>query len=90
MNPVEAAAELYGDDLLKMDGFDDCVAGVILGYGRPPTLCYDRGRVLQRLMADGMSEEEAEEFWSFNQVGAYVGENTPVFLHSIDDIKEWV
>jgi hypothetical protein len=28
---------------------------------------------------DGMSQEEAEEYFSFNVEGAWVGENTPLF-----------
>jgi len=31
---------------------------------------------------DGMSYEEAVEFFEFNTAGAWVGENTPVFLHT--------
>jgi hypothetical protein len=31
-------------------------------------------------MKQGMDEEEAEEFFSFNTLGAWVGENTPLFL----------
>jgi hypothetical protein len=29
---------------------------------------------------DGMTEEEAEEYFNFNQLGAWIGENTPCFL----------
>jgi hypothetical protein len=31
-------------------------------------------------MADGMEEEEAIEFFYFNQAGAWVGETTPCFI----------
>jgi hypothetical protein len=29
---------------------------------------------------DGMTAEEADEFLSFNTLGAYVGENGPLFV----------
>ena len=62
-----------------MQGYDDCIAGIVERFGAPPIVCYDKGKVLARLMQDGMSEDEAE-FWSFNQIGAWVGESTPCFI----------
>jgi len=34
---------------------------------------------------DGMEEEDAIEHFHYNMMGAYVGENTPVFLFTEDD-----
>lgn len=65
---------------MTMDGYDDCIVGIVEQFGRPPIVCYSLPKVIQKLMADGMSEEEAEEFWSYNQIGAYVGDSTPCFL----------
>jgi hypothetical protein len=63
-----------------MDGYDDCIIGVVEQYGRPPIVCYDKPKVLAKLKADDMIDDEAAEFWAFNQIGAYWGENTPCFL----------
>lgn len=68
------------NELLCMDDCDDCIVGVVERFGQPPIVCYSKPKVIKRLMADGMSEEEAEEFWSFNQIGAWAGDNTPCFL----------
>lgn len=68
------------EEMLKMDGYDDCISGVVEQFGRPPIVCYDKTKVLRRLEGDGMTPEEAEEFWSFNQIGAWVGESTPCFI----------
>jgi hypothetical protein len=76
----EELAEQYGDDILLMDGYDDCVVGVVEQFGRPPIVCYDRELVIRKLMEDGMTQEEAEEFFEFNQIGAWAGERTPCFL----------
>jgi hypothetical protein len=43
-------------------------------------------KVLQE--RDGMSNEEAHEYMEFNVVNAYVGDFTPVFMHSFFVIGE--
>jgi hypothetical protein len=63
-----------------MDDYDDCIIGICQQYGRPPVVAYDLDKVIEKLMDDGLTFEEAEEWWSFNQVGAWVGEYTPVFI----------
>jgi len=71
--------EIHGD-MLKMDGYDDCIAGLCVRYGQEPILIYDRAKVIAKLMADGMDEDEAEEWHEFNQIGAWCGDRTPAFL----------
>jgi len=66
--------------MMKMDGYDDCIIGVVLRCGQDPILCYDRELVIVRLREDGMSRDEAVEFFEFNQLGAWVGDGTPCFL----------
>jgi hypothetical protein len=57
-------------------------------YGEQPALIYDRAKIIERLKQDGMSEEEAEEYFEFNILGSYVGEKMPIFLNRIplDDL----
>ena len=40
-------------------------------------------KVIKKLKESGMSYEDAVEFWEYNQIGAYVGENTPCFIERI-------
>jgi hypothetical protein len=68
------------EDLLKMDGYDDCIIGVVERFGGESYILYDRELVLEKLQKGGMSYEEALEYYEFNQLGAYVGERTPAFL----------
>jgi hypothetical protein len=70
---------------LFMDGFDDCIAGVVQRYGQPTIVCYDREKVLEQLMDDGMTDEEAIEYFEYNQIGAWVGEQTPCFISPFDE-----
>jgi len=76
---LDYIAELH-PDALRMDGYDDCIIGICSQYGRPPVIAYDRERVIKKLMREGMPRDEAEEFFEFNQIGAYMGEYTPVFI----------
>jgi hypothetical protein len=71
-------------DLLLMDGFDDCIIGICESFGGVPVVAYDYERVLANLQASGMTYEEAVEYHEFNQAGAYVGEQTPVFIHRVE------
>jgi hypothetical protein len=70
----------WDPDMLTMDGYDDCIAGVVEQFGRPPIVCYDKAKVLAKIQEDGLDEDEALEWWSFNQIGAWVGEYTPCFV----------
>lgn len=63
-----------------MKGYDDCIAGVVERFGQNPIICYDKEKVIQRLESDGMDRDEAEDFFYYNQYGAWVGDATPCFL----------
>ena len=65
-------------DLLKADGFDEAIIGVVERIGTQ-AICYDTEKVIEILMRD-MSEEEALEYFQYNIAGAWVGEHTPFFL----------
>lgn len=80
--------ELITDGMLKMDGFDDCVVGICERFGMEAVLAYDRDKVIEKLVADGMTQEEAEDFFEYNQIGAWMGDRTPVFVTLFKNIKE--
>jgi hypothetical protein len=68
------------DDLLLMDGYNDCLLGIVERAGMPPIACYDKDKVIACLRDDGMTQVEALEFFEFNQLGAWMGPKTPCFL----------
>jgi hypothetical protein len=71
----------YGEDILTANGLDDAIIGVGTRCGQPPLAVYDVSKVLDILVdRDGMTYEEAEEYFGFNIEGAWVGEQTPVWL----------
>lgn len=67
-------------EALVADGFDEAIIGMARQFNQT-LVVYDEDKCLSILMErDGMTEEEAEEFFEFNVVGAYVGEGTPVYV----------
>lgn len=62
-------------------------AFVGIGYQfNKPMAVYSKKKTLKLFMKQGMSYEEALEFFDFNVQGAYVGEQTPVFLEDEDPL----
>lgn len=67
-------------ELLTMDGYDDCIVGIVERYGQNPIVCYDKEKLICQLQSEGCDRDEAIEFFYFNQIGAYMGHSTPCFL----------
>lgn len=62
---------------LKADGLDEAVIGVNQAGTR---LIYSTAKILQILQTrDGMTEEEAQEFFDYNIECANVGPQTPIY-----------
>jgi hypothetical protein len=78
---MDRLAEEY-PDLLRMDGFDDAILGVVERIGLQ-TVCYDLNKVIAILMKQGMDEQDAWDWYQFNMLGAWVGEATSVFLERL-------
>ena len=77
------ALEVFGgENTLIMDGFNDCIIGFLERFGLPePIVVYDREKVIQKLMDNGIENYEgAEEFYYYNQLGGWHGDGTPAFL----------
>lgn len=76
---ISRLKEEYPDTII-MDGYDDCIIGICERFGQEPIIAYDKTKVLCKLVDEGMSYDEAVEFFEFNQIGSYVGEATPCFV----------
>lgn len=78
---LDQILELYPDDTFKIaDGFDDAIIGV---DDNNLKIVYDIDKVIDILIKDGMTDDEAIEFYEYNIAGSYVGENTPSFIRLI-------
>ena len=74
-------------DILLADGYEGALVGCCIRFGREPVAIYDIDRCIEILMTPGegdfehgMTFEEAHEWFSFNTIGAWLGEYTPAFL----------
>lgn len=67
-----------------LDGLDEAIVGIVEEFGASPRILYDKSKILQILQErDLMTEQEAEEFYDYNILGLYAGEQNPVFLVTI-------
>lgn len=90
MNKLEWI-ERFNEEALTADGFDDAIIGIGERCGQPSLVAYDRDKCIQVLMdRDGMDYEGAVEFFDFNVGGAWVGENTPIFITRWEEQNEQV
>jgi hypothetical protein len=79
---LTAYAVERGLDLIFFDPpeyFDHAIIGVVQGFGQEPAVLYDEAKVLAA-MAKDMGADDAQEWFDFNTIGAYVGAATPRFL----------
>jgi len=79
-----------GDPTLRMDGYDDCIIGICRRFGQQDLIAYDYEKVIASLSADGLTHDEAVEYFEFNQIGAWMGEGTPCFIVEVDDVDDYI
>lgn len=74
MSLKEKLDEYIGDDysILLADGLDEAFIGIGWQFNTPLAM-YDRDKCIEILESQGMTPEEAQEYFYFNTQGAYVG-----------------
>ena len=75
--------------MLLADGFEKAFMGIAIPNANSEEVAvYDYYKCIEILKErDGMSEDDAVEFFYYNVVGAYVGKYTPIFYKTAT-IKE--
>ena len=70
-------------DALLADGFEKALIGIARRTGQPSLAVYDSEKCINILeKKHKMTYEEAIEFFEFNVIGSWVGQNTPLFFDS--------
>lgn len=81
---MAANAHEFDDEALEglplCNGLGHAFLGIVDRFGQEPIACYDLDRILAGYVADGMTDEEAREFFEFDVIGAWVGDRTPCFI----------
>lgn len=67
-------------EALLADGFEEAFIGHTVNFHHPVVAVYDYEHCVEILQNDGMSEEDAMEYLSFNTLSAYVGPHGPLFV----------
>lgn len=64
--------------------FDTAILGVI-DKGEHVVLLYDEAAVIECLMMQGMSDEDAWDWYGYNISSAYLGPTTPVYCRTLKE-----
>jgi uncharacterized protein YjaZ len=77
---LELIQQRFEDEyILCCVGYDKCIIGY--EFKDNIRLIYSVKRIINQLIEEGLTEEEAYEHYEFNIVGAWVGEKTPIFCY---------
>jgi hypothetical protein len=74
--------------MLTFDGLEDALVGMsevwLTTGAKVLRTVYSGNKMVEIFVSQGMTEEEALEWISFNVEGAYVGESTPIVFWDYD------
>jgi len=86
----------YAEGAILLDGLESAIIGIVEDFGSPGRkILYSKREILNILQErDLMTMGEAEEFYDYNILGLYAGEQNAVFLdQGLEPIKneenEW-
>ena len=68
--------------------FDTCIVDTGYLFNHGPVAVYDIGKVIAAFVAEGMTEEEAQEYFEFNVIGGWGGDGTPLFVHLFESCQK--
>lgn len=83
---IEELIAMYGEEaetMMLADGLDKAFVGVAIPFGEKIRAVYDIDKIIEILQEQGMSNDDAEEYFDFNIACSYVGEQTPIFMHAM-------
>jgi len=73
---------------LVADDFENCIIGVACNTGNRAVV-YSIQRMVRLIMdRDDVTYEEASEYLSYNTLGTWAGEGTPIYVFEVEDDDE--
>lgn len=71
----------YAEGAILLDGLEEAIIGIVEEFGAGPRILYSTSKIVSILQESGMMDEgESLEYFYYNIVGGYFGEQNPVFL----------
>jgi hypothetical protein len=87
----------YAEGAILLDNLEEAIIGIVEEFGDGRRILYSKSKILSILqIRDGMTEQESEEFYDYNILGLYAGEQNAVFLDlkvtpvKTDDIWDFI
>ena len=81
MNIGDYDIDEFAEGAIILDGLNDAIIGITEEFGNGPRILYSKNKILNILCErDGMTWSESEEFYDYNILGLYAGEQNPDFL----------
>lgn len=75
---IDDILEQYPDEeFVILDGLDSAVVGIDANELR---LIYSVQLIIKKLVKQGLSEQDAHEWFAYNILGAHMGPKTPIYL----------
>jgi len=81
-------SEIWGCEFLFLSEveYDEAIIGVVERAGGSPIIAYDTQKILD-ILERTMPMEDAQEYFDYNILGAYMGDRTPVYITSANWLK---
>ena len=81
----EVIDEMNPEALVLPKEFDPALIGYTKQWNGPVLAVYKSDLIIEILVTgeESLSEEDAWEHYYFNIEGSYLGEHTPLFMHSV-------
>ena len=81
MTRYELQIRWVGTELVFLEPpeMDEAILGVCERFGQDPVVAYDRDLVI-RILAKEMGLDNAVEWFGFNTIGSWIGDQTPCFI----------
>jgi hypothetical protein len=67
------------DQTLKADGFDEAIIGINFN-DEIPVIVYDKQKMIEILMEQGETLDDAIDYLEYNTWCSYVGKGTPLYI----------
>lgn len=78
---MEIDLDEYAEGAILLTGLESAIIGIVEEFGNGRRVLYSKNKILNILMErDLMTDSEAEEFYDYNILGLYAGEQNAVFL----------
>jgi hypothetical protein len=91
-NPVIELVQEYADEeALYIDGFEECLIGITDVWRdntRRTVAVYDYTLMVQSMIDEDCTAEDAAEYIEFNISGAFIGPYQPIIVQRFRDLKD--